>query len=452
MSTLRVVEMALEVWGVIFCLIASGCIYLGKKIERKENVALGYMLAMTSVLLVMDAGSMFCDGRAGRSAHTIHSICVFGVYLCTYILIYGAARYTEALINGRGGYVSPVYARLVLSMVLVMAVFLTGNAHAGFFYYLDEYNRYRRGDWFLVSQLPGVVIMIMIIAILLFQGEVLSRLEQVAVFAYVTFPLIAAVLQWRFYGLNILNTTMTISMLVMFAVYEIGRSRRMIAQAEVLVEQEKLRHEWEMGVFRAQLEPHFIYNCMNVIQFLCRKDPVLAAEAIRKFSLFLRNSIDLYDKTECISLDDEIYIVNNYLYLEKLRFTERLQVNKNLEVTDFKVPPLVVQTLVENAIKHGLCQKREGGTVEINTYDKDDCHIIEVRDDGVGFDEEEVQNDGDMHVGMDNVRRRLEDLCDGRLVIRTAIGVGTTATIYIPIQHSSQLDEGTLATSAHRRG
>ena len=98
----------------------------------------------------------------------------------------------------------------------------------------------------------------------------------------------------------------------------------------------------------------------------------------------------------------------------------------------FEIPLLSVQPLVENAVKHGVGMKEDGGTVTIATRETDENFEIIVSDDGVGFDTSEVKNDGRSHVGMKNTKRRLKDMCNAEVVITSTIGDGTTAKIIIP--------------------
>ena len=95
---------------------------------------------------------------------------------------------------------------------------------------------------------------------------------------------------------------------------------------------------------------------------------------------------------------------------------------------DFKVPPLTVQPLVENAIKHGVTERAEGGTVRICTYEEDAYYVIEIIDDGVGFDLQSTRT----HVGLENVRSRIAAMCKGELTVKSTLGVGTRVRIEIP--------------------
>lgn len=127
------------------------------------------------------------------------------------------------------------------------------------------------------------------------------------------------------------------------------------------------KNEIELNKLKSQLNPHFIFNSMNSIRALINEDPSLAKEAITQLSNVLRNSL-LMGKQKLIPFKDEMKLVNDYLGLEKTRFEERLTIIKNIEKNTemFLLPPLMIQTLVENGIKHGTSKLPEGGTIEIN--------------------------------------------------------------------------------------
>ena len=126
------------------------------------------------------------------------------------------------------------------------------------------------------------------------------------------------------------------------------------------------KNEIELNKLKSQLNPHFIFNSMNSIRALVNEDPQLAKNGITQLSNVLRNSL-LMGQKKLISLDDEMKLVSDYLSLEKTRFEERLTIVKNIEkpTRQFLLPPLMLQTLVENGIKHGISKLPKGGTLEI---------------------------------------------------------------------------------------
>ena len=189
--------------------------------------------------------------------------------------------------------------------------------------------------------------------------------------------------------------------------------------------------ESRISIMLSQMQPHFIFNTLNTIYHLCEIDPEIARSTINSFSKYLRNNIDNLDRSEMIHFDKEMSFVKAYLDIEKVRFDDELQISFDLSVTNFKLPVLTVQPIVENAVKHGTSKKEGISTLCISTRESDTYYEIEIRDTGVGFDTSSPI-DEHKHIGIRNVRQRLKHLCDGTLTIESAVGEGTTATIKIP--------------------
>ena len=111
---------------------------------------------------------------------------------------------------------------------------------------------------------------------------------------------------------------------------------------------------------------------------------------------------------------------------------DKLKVDINAETVGFDVPPLSIECLVENAVRHGVVQKEGGGVVSIHIYDNEDEYIAEVVDNGVGFDSNEIQTDGKNHVGLRNTDSRLKYMVHGRLEVISQVGEGCQAIVHIP--------------------
>ncbi len=198
---------------------------------------------------------------------------------------------------------------------------------------------------------------------------------------------------------------------------------------------EKLKAELaesRISIMLSQIQPHFLYNCLNSIYYLCEKNPKAAKTAISEFSNYLRGNMSSLTSTSPIPFYKELDHLKNYLALEKMRFDDTLKVEWDIHTKDFMIPALTVQPLVENAVKHGICKSENGGTVRISTAESERFYEVEVTDNGEGFDNSEVSADGKAHTGIENVRNRLEKMCGGELIITSEKGKGTTALIRIP--------------------
>lgn len=196
---------------------------------------------------------------------------------------------------------------------------------------------------------------------------------------------------------------------------------------------EKELYEAKVSIMVSQIQPHFMYNALTSIAMLCTIDPERAQEATITFSKYLRGNMDSLKQTKPVPFDHELEHLKKYLYIEKLRFANKLNIEYEIGPTNFKVPQLSIQPLVENAVKHGVGMKKKGGTVKIATRETETAFEVIISDDGVGFDVNAPRKeDGRSHVGMENTRTRLKELCGGEVRIESTVGEGTTATVILP--------------------
>ena len=163
--------------------------------------------------------------------------------------------------------------------------------------------------------------------------------------------------------------------------------------------------EIELNKLKSQLNPHFMFNSMNSIRALVDEDPKKAKVAITQLSNILRNTLMMH-KNRYISLDEELALVKDYLELEHIRFEERLcyKLNIDPETLSLSVPPMMIQTLVENGIKHGISKIPEGGEISITTSKTDADFKVEIVNSGQLLDD----NKPDSGFGLENTRHRLE--------------------------------------------
>lgn len=163
--------------------------------------------------------------------------------------------------------------------------------------------------------------------------------------------------------------------------------------------------EVELRNLRAQLNPHFIFNALNSIRALVDENPRKSKEAITQLSHILRNSLST-DRKKLISFTEELKTVMDYLALESIRYEERLRTSFNIGdgTGAFMIPPLMIQTLVENGIKHGISNLKDGGLIEIKTEVKDKQLQIEIRNTGQLNQNQNVESG----FGLANTRKRLD--------------------------------------------
>ena len=149
-------------------------------------------------------------------------------------------------------------------------------------------------------------------------------------------------------------------------------------------------HESQVSLLMGQIQPHFIFNTLSSIRTLIKVDPDVAYEMIYDFSNYLRANVDNMTNLSGIDFAAELGHIHSYLSIERVRFGDRVNVKYDIQAKDFIVPPLSIQPLVENAIKHGICKKPEGGNIWIRSYPIEHYNVVEVQDNGVGFSEEQL--------------------------------------------------------------
>lgn len=188
--------------------------------------------------------------------------------------------------------------------------------------------------------------------------------------------------------------------------------------------------DMRIATMLSQIKPHFIYNTLGTIEQFCHEAPEKAADLVQKFSKYLRGNFTELDNVMPIRISQEMEHVRHYVSIEEIRFPD-MEITYDLQAGEFLLPALSVQPLVENAIKHGLMGLESGGRVEILTYETEHAYCVEVRDNGIGFKKEVAENET-KHVGLRNIRGRIEAMCKGTLQIESEEGKGTKALISIP--------------------
>ncbi len=176
----------------------------------------------------------------------------------------------------------------------------------------------------------------------------------------------------------------------------------------------RLATEAKLASLESRIHPHFLFNTLNSIAALIREEPILAEKTVEKLSALLRYSLDSNAKS-LVSLEQELEITEKYLEIEKVRFDKRLvyKIDCDSKFLDTKLPPLSLQTLVENSIKHVVSNTSEQTEIVVSVADNGESIEIEVCDNGTGFNENDLKENH----GLDNLQKRLQTIFDGKASI-----------------------------------
>ena len=198
-------------------------------------------------------------------------------------------------------------------------------------------------------------------------------------------------------------------------------------------EQKKaMQAEQRIQIMMTQIQPHFLFNTIATFRALCRKDPGKAAEVAEMFGAYLRQNLDSLGTVGLIPFQKELEHTKTYTEIEMVRF-RNLRVVYDIHESDFEIPPLTVQPMVENAIRHGARAGKEE-TITVTTGKSAKGYEIMIQDNGIGFEPEKqnISDEAGHHIGIANVRERIESMCGGSLIIDSEPGKGTKVTITVP--------------------
>ena len=373
--------------GIYFLFKAHGIMFFSEIIKFNTRMVIGsmmiYMLAITAVI----AG--WLEGKSKIIGSSLTVLVLFSILSCMIAPTVSNIKFYDTL---------PVWTAVQSVICIVMTVLLL---------------RFAKGNK-NEKILPSFSMLPMISFIFdvagtglgLWQGGVVSEATFILIFLASLIVLLKVVPQ---------NLNATI------------RAREL--EAEKMILNAKLTQS-RISTMISQIQPHFIYNTLGTIEQLCITEPKAASKLVRNFSLYLRGNFSELDNAKPIRFSQEMNHVKHYTDIEQVRFPD-MTIQYDLRSIEFLLPALSVQPLVENAIKHGLMGLEEGGIVTISAYETENSYVVEVTDDGVGFDMN-AGYDETRHVGIKNIRGRIEAMCGGTLTIESEVGKGTKAIIRIP--------------------
>ena len=288
-------------------------------------------------------------------------------------------------------------------------------------YFTSDGGVYTRAKFMIISQGYQFVLLAMSFVLVLVNKSLNIR-EKIAFFLYCFLPAISIIVQNALPGYAIAYATMLFAIEILFLFLNVEKNIK-------LEEREKEVKDANVKIMVSQIQPHFIYNTLSSISTLIEIDPNKAQKALDEFTDYLRMNFSTLTATKLVSFEDELKHIKTYINLEKMRFNDRLKVIFDIKVTNFNVPPLSIQPLVENAVKHGILKKIEGGTITLKTYETEDAFIVEVIDDGIGFDINSVDFDSNKHIGLSNVKHRITTMCKGDIDFSSEINKGSHVVV-----------------------
>ena len=211
-----------------------------------------------------------------------------------------------------------------------------------------------------------------------------------------------------------------------------GFLREAIGRERLLQKKDEELRDAQLQTLVNQIRPHFIYNTLATVHVFCRDDPAQAMQLIEHFNDYLHANFTAITAKEPVPFDEELRHTKAYLAVEAALYLDALSVEYLTEVTQFRLPPLTLQPIVENSVKHGIAKTHRPEHIRIRSRRLEGGFEVAVTDDGPGFSAGAAETGGEGHVGLQNVRERLALLCGGTLTVAPCAGGGTVVTVFVP--------------------
>ena len=319
--------------------------------------------------------------------------------------------------------------RAVMGLWIAFLILLACALFTSRFATVSPDGDFLRGPWYPLLLLPMPLILLINLTGTIRRRKRLSPKTYLSFLVAILPMLLMLVLQLFVEAFALVDISIVLSGLAMYSLIlsdQIERDRR--RQQEIVRQQQEIAHQ-NASIMVLQMRPHFIYNTMTSIYCLCNQDPQLARRLVLDFTTYLRKNFTAIASAAPIPFTSELEHTRAYLAVEQAQYEDSLFVEYDTPHTMFRVPPLTLQPIVENAVKHGRNPYAGPLHISIRTRKTDSGSEITVSDDGQGF---APADDGEPHVALRNIRQRLEIMCGGHLAIAPNPGGGTVVTVTIP--------------------
>ena len=415
--------------GIIFVIIGA-LLLCSAIVALCMRVPIGVTIVQTGLLAEFMGGFFLLDTVDLSFRNDNHILSTFGWQICLMYSVYLLGTMVRDVLVGKWKKV----ANCVISMSAAVDMAMILLAFAGVVLMYDTL-----GVWVMIQYLTCPILIICCIRELLFVNRKKRADLVVFLVSFICIMLDCTGIFSSIYSRGVLTKA---AVILLFALKLVQFSGSIIISFKTSSWADKLEKELEesrIAIMLSQIQPHFIFNVLGTIRGLCRENPQQAWLGLGDFSMYLRANMSALTNEKLIPFEKELVHVETYIRLEQMRMGEKLKVVYDIQEKNFSIPPLMLQPLVENAVKHGLFYKLNGGTIIIRSIQAEGKVVISVQDDGVGFEAAAKEADFDQreHHGLANVRSRVEKMLGGSLRIDSHPEHGSIVTLEFPVDNYS---------------
>lgn len=314
--------------------------------------------------------------------------------------------------------------RLVIGLWGIYFILLGIAQCTTFLYYVTPDNEFIRGSWHPLLVAPLAAIMLLNLAGVIRRRNRLPDKYYVAFLIHLLPMTVATLIHAVIYVPLLVVFGLSFSMLSMFGIILCDQIEQYMRQ------QREIAHQ-RASIMVLQMRPHFIFNTMMSIYYLCAQDSKKAQQVTLDFTSYLRKNFSAIASENTIPFANELEHTRAYLAVEQVQFEDGLFVEYDTPHTRFRVPPLTLQPIVENAVKHGMDPDSAPLRICIRTRETDAGHEITVEDNGPGFAQTNM-DESEPHIALANIQHRLEIMCGGKLTVMPREGGGTVVKVILP--------------------
>ena len=312
--------------------------------------------------------------------------------------------------------------RFVFVLWIMSFTMLQTTLFTNLFYYITDDNKFVRGDLYTLMCAPSVLTIVVTLRGLILRRNKFNRRHFFSFLACLLPLTIVSVLHIYISVFPLLGVCLTLTILLMFMI-------NLLDLIEYYMRQQAEISRQRANIAILQMRPHFIYNTMTSIYYLCDQDPEKAKQVTLDFTTYLRKNFTAIASEDTIPFSEELEHTRAYLAVEQAQFEDILSVDYDTPHTHFRIPALTLQPIVENAVKYGCDPDSETLHIVIRTRSTDSGSEITVEDNGPGYEE---ADDNKPHIALANIRQRLELVCGGTMNISKRKSNGTVVKITIP--------------------
>ena len=414
-------NLAVASGGLVAALLGLVITLTAPYVEKWERGYLSFMFSLLSAYIASDLVelvSLYFLGpdfawlsQAGVFLELLFSVAIIPTFTAYLVRCVGEDWRRSKLFRGA----LALYAAYVV--ILVAAQF--GDA---VYYFSFAEKRVCPGPLYPLLVIPPILLMALNLVGLIRRKPMLTRRQIIALAICTVTPLICIFVQAAFFGVSVLVVGASTSSLAMLGLI-------LADQADAHIRQLEETAQRQAQVMSLQMRPHFIYNVMTSIYYLCAQDPARAQQVTLDFTAYLRANFDAVAQEGEVPFSKELEHTRAYLDVERARLEDGLVVEIDCPHTAFRLPPLTLQPLAENAVKHGADPELPPLHVRIATYEEAGFSVVTVEDSGPGFDASIPS--GNTQSALNNIQERLA-ACDSTLEILPRRGGGTVAIVRVP--------------------